>query len=162
MNNKIILDEGLFLNLDWLRGSVPVSAEIMSGPARIGSQDTEDIQVGISGVSWLSQAERKPQRSRGEQGRTGHNKNLHTRIDRDSRVRGARGGPGINITPPPPTRTDREIRVAESEVRERAQVTTPTSPTRRDRDSGAAVSRVGGAQGGPGNNTNLTQQDRQR
>ena len=26
MNDKIILDEDLFLNLDWLRGGVPVSA----------------------------------------------------------------------------------------------------------------------------------------
>ena len=34
MYNKVIYAEGLFLNLDWLRGGVPVAAEIMTGRAQ--------------------------------------------------------------------------------------------------------------------------------
>ena len=53
---------------------------------------------------------------------------------------------------------NRDIGEAESEVRKGNQVTpppprSPASPTRLDRDSGTAVRGVGGAQGGPGDNT---------
>ena len=39
LNNKGIYAEGLFLNLDWTRGGVPVASEIMSGQARVGGQE---------------------------------------------------------------------------------------------------------------------------
>ena len=45
---------------------------------------------------------------------------LPTSTDRDIRVRGVRGVPGINTNPPPPTSTDRDSGVANSEVREGA------------------------------------------
>ena len=49
-------------------------------------------------------------------------------------------------TPLPPTRMDRDSGVAESEVREGAQVkkTNPPPPTSTDRDIRVAVRRVGG------------------
>ena len=38
INDKVIHAEGLFLDLDWTRGGVPVTAEIMAGRARVGGR----------------------------------------------------------------------------------------------------------------------------
>ena len=105
LKDKIIHAEGIFLILDWLRGGVPVAAEIMAGQVQVGGRG---YYVGHLGLN--------PQGGLAFTGRTGttaesgvRNGNLvttlsiPTRTDRDRRVGGCTRGPGYQQpTPPPP------------------------------------------------------------
>ena len=102
----------------------------------------EDFWVGIRGVSWLSHAERKPQQSLGcaRGAWSQHRPSPPGRTEIAESVVRKRA----HVSKPiPPTRTERHSGAADSEAHKGAQVTPP--PTRTDRDSRVAVSRVGGA-----------------
>ena len=84
----------------------------------------EDIWVGICGVSWISQG---PWWSRGcARGNWFKHQPPPPRQIEIAGVGGARGG--LVQTPTTPTKTDRDIRAAELEVRKGDQVIKPTPP----------------------------------
>ena len=108
---------------------------------------TDDIQVGVREVSWLSRAERGTWRSRGKRGGTGQ-KNPSP----PGRIETARLSvcEGYQVSTSPPYNQDRQRHWGGGVKGARegpGNKTNPPPPTRTDNDSGAAVSGVGVARG---------------